>query len=614
MPLRWADALRHAQALAIDCCAGTARLVTAGELPWWALPVYVIAHQRQAPVVQVTAADLRYRCTDRDALLDWLYAGLSGMGHAVSPPAHTRTDLSEARAALDWLPHAAAVRAVTGAPLTDRDRQQLPEPGTRPDDDPVVGCWTWGSTMVSTPVDSCDGLTYPGTPSCGLWQQLPTTIAIIDAYLITLRGGWTEGSRVKVTGPPNTPLGSANPGTFGNRARVLGPVWALDHDTATLHDGPPIGYRLAYRSRTLDGFDSYPTEPVAADRLSVDLDPLHQDPIDEAAAARPVPATHTPPATDTSAAPGRPSAAPTTPRPRSIPVAADAGERYRAGALRQLWALRDEELIHVGDSTPRRIAERIAEGSYPAPPDPPTDLLLSHRPALPDQAPPAAAPPAPRPHQVTGERRRYLLQWLPEVTDEERASARQRQHLDRLGPQPALHELRQFLADEGFVQIADIHGNAGPPPTPRQHHRPASEPPTSESDQPVHLLMCQPADAQLAVLVTRPTSTGTRSGLRILYCVEPLDTPLFEAGTGNCTLNPVFDKPVPPHLWHGKIGVDQASVRVRLTVLRAFSRPVVPWPHPVAPRMLGLSSNNSRHAGVIAALPSWVRDLFPLGG
>jgi hypothetical protein len=109
-----------------------------------------------------------------------------------------------------------------------------------------------------------------------------------------------------------------------------------------------------------------------------------------------------------------------------------------------------------------------------------------------------------------------------------------------------------------------------------------------------------------------PATNGSWCRLRIHYCVEPLDIPLFEAGIGISSMWPVFDRPLPArHLQHGTIGHDHAgSMRVRLTVLRAFTHPVAPWPHPVPAHALGLKGGDDQAADVIAGLPSWVHDLF----
>lgn len=112
------------------------------------------------------------------------------------------------------------------------------------------------------------------------------------------------------------------------------------------------------------------------------------------------------------------------PKPHEAqPRLRDPAEKYRAAALARLWMLRDKELLEVGDSTPRRVAQRITnDPGYPQPLDPPTLRELEKEEA--EQAhrvygvwPRKWSPTAPPDrHLLIGRRRELMLQWLEQVT------------------------------------------------------------------------------------------------------------------------------------------------------------------------------------------------------
>jgi hypothetical protein len=603
----------------------------------WALPLYALAGERECLPGEVEAAWLRYRWDDRQTYLWWLCSQLQRMGHRVSAPLQLDGPAGPGSREPDDHPDT-TIAAVHGHVLDQ--------------DDPVVWCWALGSMISSERVEVSDGTIVTMLPSCRLWKWLPEQRTAIDDLLIIERGGWPRGTRVHTRGVPPyaSSLGAtaAEAGVHPTRTAISSPRWTLDTPGRTVAAGPPATYVLAYRARDT-GASTYHTGQVPVQHLHLDLGPWH-DPASQAGQPdptvtiiAPAPSSTPPPASgpETSrrdagaddrgdggesevradqAAALLPATGPVT---RHVPE--DPQQRYRAAALTRLWDLRDRELRRAGDSTPKRIAERIAAGggNYPEPPSP----LNSRELAAADRAERSGrwqarwAPEAePDQQLVTGRWREQLVQWLPEVTSFW-STPRQREALDGFTPDTTLTQIRTTLAAEGFVQVADLHRNGARPigagdVTAGTLDHPVPDPGDLGPGN-VDLVLCHPTDALLASISTWDNGTGqaTDPTVGIYFNAIALDRELFTLAvradhvrdgdnrlTGICR-GRIDSRPTTPN-W-------SKSLRVQLAALRAFSRPVAPWRS--APHIhLGRDDSDQQvlHRTMIDQLPSWVHELL----
>lgn len=601
----------------------TSVMVDSDPGPQWALPIYALAGSHERGVAGVGFDQLRYRLADRDRYLTWLCARLQGMGHNVHPP--TRPD----------------VYPSPSIPLDDDGldvEEQVQRIRARLRDDPVAEHWRQTTRMTRQDFEHSDGTTVTFPPSCRLWDQRPTMIQLLDQVLVLERGGWMAGIRVRTHGIPPyvSALGrsAVEAGVFGDRAVVEAPQWRLDHDRHTLAPGPPSGYWLRYRVREtgLPGSDS--VGPVAPAHLTLDLEP--QD--------APDPAPH--PVTATAPPPQPPESETTAPvveavsededdefareltarglRPASDAEPADPHERHRAAALARLWELRDAELRGAGDSTPERIAERIVGDSiYPKPPHPPNSRELASREqmdAFPHRRRPVRwAPGCPDRQLVTGERREWLLQWLPEVVAPWTTS-RQHTVLDGFTGGTTLAHVRDFMAREGFTEICDVHANAGPPPQPGPAFgfHPTSPGSQGEDSSPagpgdVDLVLVS-TEGFLATLHAPDDGDGPRPWqIRVSFNVATLDQEMFSAGVyAYAYMRDEHDRLTNGRYGtlHTQVGLPSGSLRVQLAALRAFATPVTPWTHPVRLHIGRDSTTRDQLRQVITGLPDSVHTLL----
>ena len=512
-------------------------------------------------------------------------------------------------------------------------------------DDPVAACWHKDTWMEAETLEHSDGTKIRLPPSCKLWEQRPTMIELLDEVLIQDRGGWMSGIRVRTHGiPPYTStLGATavEAGVFPDRAVVSAPHWTLDHDRHTLASGPPAGYWLRYRVRTtgLPADDS--VGPVEAGQLTLDLDP-HHAPEGLAPAPEPCPPTVTAPLpaspnSERQPAPNDASAGKDPDdsfqqdlmdsglnRPATHDTPADPHERHRANALARLWQLRDNELFRAGDSSPARIAERIVgDRFYPDPPHPPNSRELAER----EQAdafaqryrPVRWAPEYPDRQLITGERREWLLQWLPEVVAPW-TTWKQKTVLDGFTGDTTLTQVREFMAREGFTEVCDVHGNAGPPPQPQ---RPIvdflPQQPGQQEDSPA-----RPGDVNLVLLSTEgflatihaPDNFGQGArpeSVHVSYNVATVDRELFDAGDSS-SHHVRDDHDRLTNIRYGtlqnQVGRSGGSLRVGLAVLRAFATPIIPWTHPVRLHVGRDGAPRDHLRQVIAGLPDRLHDLL----
>jgi hypothetical protein len=588
----------------------------------WALPIYALAGSDERGVAGVGFDQLRYHLADRDLYLTWLFTRLQGMGHNVHPPPRPDAYPSPHGPADEYGPDIEA--------HVQRIRARLR-------DDPVAEYWRQTTRMTREDFEHSDGTTVRFPASCRLWDERPTMIQLLDQVLVLERGGWTRGIRVRTYGIPPyvSALGrsAVEAGVFGDRAVIDAPQWRLDHDRHTLAPGPPSGYWLRYRVREtgLPGSDS--VGPVDPAHLTLDLDPLDA----------PGPAPH--PVTAPAPAPQPPEDRPPAPvdavaddeadeefaqelkdwglRPAPNAEPADPHERHRAAALSRLWELRDAELYGAGDSTPTRIAERIVGDSrYPKPPRPPKFRELASHECIDTGAhrrPVRWAPGCPDRQLVTGERREWLLQWLPEVVAPW-ATRKQHTVLDGFTANTTLAQVREFLAREGFHEVRDVHGNAGPPPQPGSAFgfhptNPGSQgedhPPAGPGD--VDLVLVS-SEGFLATLHACDLGDGPQpQHVRVSYNVAALDRELFAAGVS------AYEYGTDEHerltnirygTIHSQVHLPSGSLRVQLAALRAFATPLTPWTHPVHLHIGRDSTSRDHLRHVITELPDNVHTLL----
>lgn len=311
----------------------------------------------------------------------------------------------------------------------------------------------------------------------------------------------------------------------------------------------------------------------------------------------------------------------------------EADERYRALALEQLWRLRDSEILHAGHSSPAYIAARIAnELGYPQPPRPRSKHVLDMEASRPisTRTPRRASWCDPDRQIVTGQHRAELLQWLPEVVGL-RTTAKQMAVLDGITARTSLTYVRELLASEGFEQVADVYGNAGPAPQPRAlydyvpvHEQAridaATVPPaptgTTVANR-VALVLCARTDGFLATVHASAFDSAVRvQNVSVFYNVMILDQDAFWAGVTGTHHLATDDDGALTTIQAGAISTmpvypGGGSLRVGLAALRAFARPVAPWyDHPAVHYFAEGSGVTDRAEEILVGLPAWVHDLL----
>lgn len=617
MQIRWSD-----------------RVGTAVRFKELGLLLYGIAGERSCEPLEVAGGWLRYQCNDPRSCLIWLYAQLRRMGHVVSPP--LRVDEMRFRRWVDS--RQGAVRRMDDAELGQDEWVH------RMVSDPVVKAWSL-ATIFTKETDEYDGveITWPAT--CRLVTALPQIASHLDDDILAERGGRSAGERVSslAIAPYASPMGltAVEFGVHPHRAIVEGPYWEMDHTARSIADGPPRGYHIRYRDLRTGESDSSAQDLVAAEHLADDAaswDPVTQIAIAVPDALRAIPPLEPGQQLD---ATGRldPFDAELralshvhqdAPKPHEAqPRLRDPAEKYRAAALARLWMLRDKELFEVGDSTPRRVAQRIAnDPGYPQPLDPPTlrqleqeeEVEQTHRAygTWPRKWSPIAPPDR---HLLTGRRRELMLQWLEQVTGS-LTTARVSTALDGLTGATAITAATTFLATEGFVQVADLHHNAGAPVAVhdlRQPHRAsitvprdAVADPDGLGSGPIDLVFAHPADGQIATLHADALRGNRRrhEDIRLWFKVLPLDHAMFERLSPSGSYD--FDgDDANTGIFDGQFQRSTGgSLRVQLAGLRAFTLPA--WT-PLSRVWLGADSadQDELHRELRDQAPDWLRPLLP---
>ncbi|MCK2240097.1 MULTISPECIES: hypothetical protein [unclassified Crossiella] len=277
----------------------------------------------------------------------------------------------------------------------------------------------------------------------------------------------------------------------------------------------------------------------------------------------------------------------------------------RAQALDRLRRLRDCELRSPRDSTPARVAYRQAnDPMYPPAPPP-----LSYEEALRAEE---AAPANERSliaegirlsqEVVTGEWRRQLMQWLPEVTSHT-TTLLQRQALDGWHPTGTgtLVAARGLLTEDGFTPVHDIASDRrGWPVWQREvwlhpegllgviYARLPDPARTESNGEPVVeqirvFYQGELVDEGLLIAAVAPGSTWNREPERGLIVVH-----------GSFTAYPHY---------HG-------SLRVRLAVLRACLDLITPWRHPVHVGFGPDAETTAERTAILSELPNQVYELL----
>jgi hypothetical protein len=605
--VRWTDALDWARQI-VDRCwrsstpdAGGRRAVQQSTVELWALPIYAIAHQTGNSVTMVTAAQLRYRLHDRNAYTMWLFEQLDRMGHQVDHP--TYPDFVRGRRADA---HAARVES------------QLLRDNTSPQaDDPVVRYWRQAILFTADTTEATDTTITTNPATCDLWSHRPEMIRLLDTLLVIERGGWPAGTRVRTHGVPHyvSPTGqlASECGVSPDRAIINAPSWALDHDRQTLADGPAAAYFLEFRR--LDDHTigtTVPFGPIPSTNLTVDVDAFPgpagppQLVVPERPPTWPAAAAHADAqggaqskddvrSDESDRLPLDELRPDRTELPRAM---ANTDDPFRAAAIYRVWTLRDKELSSVGDSTPRRIAERIANRSYPDPePSLSSRELATHeRLDLNGQERPRAPWCEPDQQLVTGQPRKQLLQWLRAMSN---ATSKQCRALDGLGPDSHIAAAREFLASEGFVEVLDARGNV------------------DSGHGGVDLICVNAPDGLIATVTgSDPWGKGTQlHSIAVCYNIAALDEELVWArgGEGGTFFDSNRHR---TNLLYGTFtvyprdGWSHCSLRTALAVLRAFTRPITPWIHPVRLTLGTDGVPDDERRSIIARLPEEVRELF----
>lgn len=553
-----------------------------GGTRWWALLLYAACGDLDVAPVEVDAATLRYRVKGQESMMTWLAAQLQRMGHSVTHPGPPRglpvflTPESDRAATL----------AAVGTHLATEDRErELAET------DPVAAAWLVGSTVTQTGSEMSDGTLVSDPPYCPLWTFRMGAVAALDVLLLAERGGWGIGTRVRTVGVGHylSPGGqtAAETGVLGDRAVIAAPMWELDHARRRVLDGPPVAYRLHYRARDTGLPRSSAASTAPAEALTLDVDPLDTPTV-------PTPAPRT--ATAVVAEPSPPQ----VPGP-AAPIPVTPNDRQAAG-LARLWDLYDTELRRVGDTHPRRLAERLIARAIPDPPAPVDSRTLAQyeevsasrrgggrsAPADPFTS---SAPRSPERHVVTGPPREALLAWLPHVTSWWTTPA-QRAVLDGLTHDSGVDAARGLLLSEDFQPIAGL---------PCLHEDDLDE-------------MWIHPDGWLANLHaanhrTRPDPTPQ---IRVWVQAIAVDAELAWTGAELNHTTITTDGGIATRL-HGHLTANPqhgGSLRVALACLRAATTPAIPWGYPMSlhPGRDGTPDTN-RHA-LYQALPTVARDLI----
>ncbi|MEU1813267.1 hypothetical protein [Micromonospora aurantiaca (nom. illeg.)] len=319
---------------------------------------------------------------------------------------------------------------------------------------------------------------------------------------------------------------------------------------------------------------------------------------------------------------------------RPVVGSAEADEHYRTRALEQLWKLRDAELMRAGHSTPEYIAARVTNDlGYPKPPPPPLKHLLDDESAVLGDAavPPLASWCEPDRQIVTGVHREHLLQWLPQVVGW-MTTPRQLEVLDGFTARTSLAYVRELLASEGFDEVRDVFGNAGPAPAPRElydYHPVQDQARRDAATEPqdwtstrvtgrVALVLCSRVDGFLATVHAVEIGNAGLSvqTVAVYYNVMVLDRELSWAGVAGSRYLAWDAHGARTTIHVGNIGNmpvyrSGGSLRVGLAALRAFGRPVAPW---YESPLIGFGEDKSDVLGrvdeILAGLPVWVHELL----
>lgn len=344
-----------------------------------------------------------------------------------------------------------------------------------------------------------------------------------------------------------------------------------------------------------------------------------------------------------------------------------AGEVYdgRSVAIKRLWQLRDTELRAGGDSAPDRVAVRAANDPYSQRQRPPLYkelideenyrnlcVLENSLGAVPDR------------QLVTGGLRPYLSQWITQLTSYD-TTKRQHEALGDLDREATVEQLRLFMASEGFTEVltasgpddrgfraADIHypdvhspgvhhtdaahdrtddtltrdvddrdladparGGSGSADANASTGRDQASPGTADRVDRMDLVFVSPeigiATAHAIRWLHRPEELYVRR-VDIHYNVEVIDQGLTILGGSYRYGRDENDRPTHVRCgtlhWHPS--VPAGSLRVRLAVMRAFTRPVLPWRYDVLVTVGDDGTPAQERIDAIDRLPGYVRDLF----
>ncbi len=560
----------------------------------WALAIYALAGEG-TEVEAVSVAQLRYRLDDQARFTAWLWAGLDRLGHPVRQPS---------------LPKKRGIAADAEAALTSLT--VVAEAGSPASDDPVTRRWSQASALTAGSAETSNGMVVTFRPGCELWRWRARTIPWLDAVLVLDRGGWPAGARVRTRGIPHMidSFGrlAQEIGVAPDRAVIVAPAWQLDHDRHTVVDGPPRGYHLRYRELATGLPADSLVGPVAVEHLVVDLAPF-PEPAGSVVVPSRRPANLPDPVGETvgdtangvvnrSADSALASLVDTL--DSASAHAGDSGPTWsmaatsdplRAAAIRRVWSLRDDELARVGDSTPQRVAQRVAAGDVLAPEGPLNARELAANERGRGRATPERAlwcPPDQ--HLVTGRPREQLRQWLEALSW---CTGRQRRVLDGLTPESTMDDVRQLLVTEGFVEVLVEHDNA---------------------DAGRDYLDVIAVNTDCGWLAVLRGSGACPEGVTVYYNAMAVDEELMpksESGGWH------FDKQRRRStIWHGSINVNLChswtgmSLRTHLAGLRAFGTPVTPW---VANPHVHVGADETPRAEQrrrLASLPAPVHELF----
>ncbi|MFI5736089.1 hypothetical protein ACIA49_38605 [Kribbella sp. NPDC051587] len=577
--------------------------------PELALLLYGVAGERSCYPDDVRAEWLRYWCEDQRACLMWLCVQLQRMGHAVGS-----------------LPESASSQV----------KRRLDQLETSTDDE-VAATWLY-ATMPTGDYDC-------GDPELPLAQVMRSIKGFLDQDLLAERGGLLPGDCVVVAAiapfASRSGLTSAELGVDPYQATVQEPVWGLDHREHTVIGGPPIAQLVAYRDLRTGQQRDYVRDVVASEHLRIDNSAW--SPGTGLALLAPA-ALITIPALDPEREPAGQDQLDNKYRAlifasESLPLAPgrelvlrDPADKYRSAALARLWRLRDKELRDVGETDPRYIAGRILnDPAYPAPTPRTSQQLqedeVSEQSALVSRARRPRSRQAPADRQlVTGQRRDALIQWLKLVT-RNFTTGRVSAALDGFTRSTSLITVRSLLAVEGFIEVADLYGNAGTPLTPAdvkqgwtgdiQVPRILAEAPDDVGLGRVEVVFAHPVDGHLVSVRAHGGDAGLKvDEVRLWFKVLPLDWALFVYAFSSGSpeqnaaheLTGVYEGSFTTQPSYGGMG---GSLRVQLALLRAFTVPA--WT-PLTRLRLGTDGADQTplYEALHKQAPDWVRRLTPV--